>query len=308
MAEKDPKDMAYLLMTVAYNEERQIAQAIECVLGQSVLPRRWFIVSDGSTDGTDRIIQGYAQKFPWVRYERLEKVPGKIPTLGKASFAYARAWEHVRKLLGGLDYDFFGNLDADITFEPAYFERLLAIMSADDRLGICGGGAYSVLENGESLAGGFIQPDFVGGPVQFFRKECLEDIDGYHPYDHADVVAVTMARMKGWKVRCFPEIRALHHGQPGNSVKEKVPICFQMGQADYVAGNYAPFILGRCVLRSFHKPVLFAGLSMLAGYLWAGLSRKERRMPRDVLAYMRRDQKRQILVSLGLSRTNPYRI
>src|SRR4030042_2374893 len=105
---------------------------------------------------------------------------------------------------------------------------------SDEKLGITGGGGYSVLENGKIIPGGFIQPDFVGGPLQFFRQKCLDDIDGYFPYGHADVVAVFMARMKDWKVRCFPEIKAYHHGQPENKVRVKVPINFRLGQMDYI--------------------------------------------------------------------------
>lgn len=302
------ENVSYVLVTVAYNEEGQIEKTIDSVIKQTILPRMWIIVSDGSTDQTDQIIQEHARGFPWIRYERLEKTPGPIPTIGKASFAYARAMSRARNVLANLNYDFIGNLDADITFNVDYFERILFKVRGDSQLGITGGGAYSVLKNGVVLNAGFIQPDFVGGPVQLFRKQCLDDIDGYQPYDHADVVAVFMARMKGWKVRCFPEIRAYHHGQPENSIKAKMPICFKLGQADYVAGSYFPFFFGRCTLRLFHEPLILAGISMFAGFLWAAIQRKERRMPSDLRNFMIRDQKQKIMETLKLKSINPYRI
>src|SRR5579863_5388900 len=47
----------YVLMTSAYNEEATIARVIESVLAQTLRPELWVVVSDGSSDGTDEIIQ-----------------------------------------------------------------------------------------------------------------------------------------------------------------------------------------------------------------------------------------------------------
>ncbi len=38
----------YVLVTAAYNEERYIAKTIESVINQTIPPKRWVIVSDGS--------------------------------------------------------------------------------------------------------------------------------------------------------------------------------------------------------------------------------------------------------------------
>jgi biofilm PGA synthesis N-glycosyltransferase PgaC len=285
----------YVLVSVAYNEERQIEQIIKCVVKQTILPKQWLIISDGSTDRTDSIVKRYGAKYPWIKYARLEKTNDPYQKVQKASYAYARSMAFARKLLANVKYDFIGNLDADMTFETSYFEKVLEKALADKKLGITGGGAYSVLENGNVVPGGFIQPDFVGGPLQFFRRKCLDDINGYFPYGHADVVAVFMARMKGWKVRCFPEIKAFHHGQPENTIRIKVPICFRLGQIDYIMEGYPPFIIGRCILRMFEKPVFIAGLSMLAGYLWATIIRTKRHLPKDLVAFMKKDQKHKLL-------------
>jgi len=291
---KNKASQTYLMVTVAYNEERQIERTIRCVIQQIVPPTQWLIISDGSTDGTDAILMKYAAKYPWINYARLEKTTDPHQKLGKASYAYARSMALARRKFAEIPHEFVANLDADITFGPDYFEKVMEKALADESLGIAGGGGYSVLENGKIIPGGFIQPDFVGGPLQFFRKKCLDDIDGYFPYGHADVVAVFMARMKGWKVRCFPEIKAYHHGQPENTVRVKVPINFRLGQMDYIMGGYPPFILGRSVIRMFQKPYILAGLAMLAGYLWASVRRPKRHLPKDLVAYMKKDQKNKL--------------
>ena len=50
-----------MLITPARNEEAFIEETIRSVLAQTVLPRRWIIVSDGSTDRTDDIVQRHAR-------------------------------------------------------------------------------------------------------------------------------------------------------------------------------------------------------------------------------------------------------
>jgi len=293
LTEKQPHG-CYVLATAAYNEEKQIEQTIRCVLSQTVLPLRWFIVSDGSTDRTDTIIQHYAAQRSFIVYKRLEKTRSGLNKLENTSLAQSRAMALARENLKDLDYDFLGNLDADITFGSDYFEKIIDKINSDPELGIVGGGAYSVLKDGRPASGGFIQPDFVGGPIQFFRRKCLEDIGGYAPYGHSDSVAVFSARMKGWKVRCFPEIRAYHHGMPGNSIREKVPICFRLGYMDYIMGALPLFMAGRCAARMFQRPYILAGISMFSGYLGAALKSQKSLLPKDLKEFMQADQKRKI--------------
>src|SRR5436305_15324471 len=67
----------YVLITPARNEEAFIEQTIRSVVAQSVLPMRWVIVDDGSTDRTAEIVESYEKRYPWVelirRPRRLER-------------------------------------------------------------------------------------------------------------------------------------------------------------------------------------------------------------------------------------------
>lgn len=284
----------YVLVTAVYNEERRIEKVINAVLAQTFLPERWVIVSDGSTDTTDEIVKRYAAKHAFIRYARQEKRDEDRDKIEKVTIAQARAMALARELVKGVDYAFFGNLDADVTFEKDYYEKVIERMLADPSIGIGGGGAYSVGMDGKRWDSGFIQPDFVGGPVQFFRRACLDEIDGYAGYGHADCVAVMKARMKGWKVRCFPDIVALHHEQPGNSAREKIPICFRMGYLDHLMGGLLSFEAARCFLRMFSRPYLLAGAAMFGGFLWARIKREPVRLPDEVAAFLRADQKQKL--------------
>ena len=50
----------YVIVTPARNEAQFIELTLKSVLEQTILPLKWVIVSDGSTDGTDEIVKKYA--------------------------------------------------------------------------------------------------------------------------------------------------------------------------------------------------------------------------------------------------------
>src|SRR5271166_5699577 len=106
----------YVLITAARNEAQFIELTIKSVVSQTVRPRKWVIVSDGSTDGTDDIVSKYAAEYPWIELVRMPErrerhFAGKV-------HAFSAGYAKVRDL----DYDVIGNLDADITFDEGYFD------------------------------------------------------------------------------------------------------------------------------------------------------------------------------------------
>ena len=61
----------YVLVTPARNEATFIELTIKSVIAQTVLPVKWVIVSDGSTDGTVEIVQKYLAAYDWIELVRL---------------------------------------------------------------------------------------------------------------------------------------------------------------------------------------------------------------------------------------------
>src|SRR5437773_10437172 len=124
--------LRYVLITPARNESAFIEETIRSVVSQTVLPLRWVIVSDGSTDGTDDIVHKYALKHPWIELvrtpERKERhFAGKV-------YAFNAGYERVR----GLEYEVIGSLDADITFDEQYLSFLVKKFAEYPRLGVAG--------------------------------------------------------------------------------------------------------------------------------------------------------------------------
>ena len=51
----------YILITPVRNEGKVIESVIKSVQSQTILPKKWVIVDDASTDGTGEIARKYSQ-------------------------------------------------------------------------------------------------------------------------------------------------------------------------------------------------------------------------------------------------------
>ena len=105
---------SYVLVTPARNEEGTVESTIQSVLGQTLRPREWIIVSDGSTDRTDAIVERYAREHPFISLLRLDDKNAR----NFSSVVFAT--EAGCKALKTKDYDYIGLLDADVRFKPDY--------------------------------------------------------------------------------------------------------------------------------------------------------------------------------------------
>lgn len=120
----------------AYNEERQIRGAIEALLAQDFPPdrRQILIISDGSTDGTDGIVQEFASRG----VELL-----RIAVRGGKTAAENASRERIRG-------EIVLNTDASIRLHPSAV-RLLVAQMADPSVGVASSRDVSVAP-GESRA------------------------------------------------------------------------------------------------------------------------------------------------------------
>ncbi len=274
---------AYVLITPARNEAEYIELTLKSVVAQTVLPLRWMIVSDGSTDGTDDIVSKYAAGHSWIELirmpERKERhFAGKVHAFNAG---YARVVD--------LKYDVIGNLDGDVSFDPEYFDFLLQKFAENPRLGVAG---TPFREGSFQYDYRFTSIEHVSGQVQLFRRECFEEVGGYLPrkIGGIDMVAVTSARMKGWQTRTFPEKPYEHHRRMGTATAKFWFTPFKVGRADYILGSHPLWEFARCIYQTTRPPILVGGSLRLAGFTWAMLSRVEKQVPADFVQFRRKEQ------------------
>jgi glycosyltransferase involved in cell wall biosynthesis len=281
--------MKYILITSARNEETFIVKTLDSMVVQTLLPERWVIVDDGSTDRTAEIVESYAKRHPWI--ELVRRVQDRDRNFASKAHAVNTGLEQVNSL----QFDIVGNLDADVSFEPDYMEFLLRKFSEDPELGVAGT-PFTQDGDYDSSKDSFEGENYVAGPCQLFRYRCFQDIGGYVPNRGGglDWIAVMTARMKGWTVRSFPEKRYHHHRTLGTAGRGALRALFSYGEKDYYLGGSPLWQLFRVAYRMTKKPVLLGGLALLSGYCWAALRRVKRAVSPELMRFHRKEQMKKL--------------
>lgn len=297
MAAQMSESLKYVIVTPARNEARFIELTLKSVTNQTLLPQKWVIVSDGSTDGTDDIVKKFMVRHPWIELlrmpERAERhFAGKVHAFNAG---YANVCD--------TQYDIIVSLDADISFEDDYFEFLFEKMSADKALGVAGTPFREL--SGETYDYRFVNIEHVSGACQVFRRRCFEDIGGYLAVKGGSIdhIAVISARMKGWKTRTFTDKTCLHHRAMGTAGRSVLKSRFKLGVKDYAIGNHPLWELFRTVRQMSIAPIFIGGLGLGTGYLWGLFSRAQRPVSRELIAFHRREQMQRLSRFLSRKRS-----
>ena len=293
------KSLKYALVTPAKNEDAFIEKTLASVVAQTVLPQKWVIVSDGSTDKTDEIVGRYSQKYDFIELIRRE---GTTRHFGNKVHAFREGYA----ALSDIEYDFVGNLDADIELPEDYYEQILHRFSEDDKLGLAGGTRVDRC-NGKFVKV-YCARNSVGGPFQLFRRTCYEAFGGYLPLSLGgiDAVAEIMCRQHGWSVRSYTDVVAKHYRCTGTAKGSLNQAAFRGGKKLFVIG-YHPLFEFVKLLRFRSLSGLVQNICEMAGYTVAALGRFERQVPDDFVAFLREEQKER-LKHLFLHRKDPAMI
>jgi glycosyltransferase involved in cell wall biosynthesis len=278
----------YVLITPARNEERFIEKLIESVIHQTVLPEKWVIVNDGSTDATASIVSRYVEKYDWM--ELLNLSPRRDRSFAAKVHAFNAGFERVKNL----EFEVVGNLDSDLSFETDYLEFLLNKFREDANLGVAG--TIFREEGYSSATDSFEGQNHVAGGCQLFRRRCFERIGGYVPNKAGgiDWIAVTTARMMGWTTRSFREKYFFHYRSLGTAERSLLASTFSYGEKDYYLGGHPLWELFRAAYRTTKKPYVVGGLVLYSGYLSAFLRRMDRPVSDELMRFHRKEQMRKL--------------
>jgi len=288
MVAPDTKSESYALMTAAYNEAAHIEKTIQSVLAQTVRPQRWVIVSDGSTDQTDDIVRSYAEQHDFIRFVRMSRAPGH-------SFrTKVIALQAGQKVLFEVPFAFIGNLDADISIGPTYFEDLIELFFRNPKLGLAGGFVCEEV-HGEFKVRTSNRTHSVAHAAQLVRRECYEAIGGYQvlEYGGEDWHAQVSANMRGWQTEAFPELPIYHNRHTGAGTN-LLRSSFRLGRLDYSFGSDPLFEVIKCILRLRSQPIVIGGLLRLMGFAWSSARREERPVSQEFISFLRSEQKARV--------------
>src|SRR5579871_1475891 len=281
--------LQYVLISPSRNEARFIEETLKSVVAQTVLPLKWVIVNDGSTDATGEIVAKYAAQYSWI--ELVNRPVRKERHFAAKVEAFRAGLERVKQL----KYEIIGNLDADVSLDADHFEFLLSKFAQDGRLGVAGT-VFTEPSGYNSATDSFEGQTYVSGQCQIFRRRCFEEIGGYVPSKAGgiDWMAVTTARMIGWNTRSFREKSFMHHRPLGTAERGAVASAFAYGKKDYILGGHPLWEIFRCSYRMVKRPYVVGGAALLSGYLIGFLSRAERPVSAELMRFHRSEQMKKL--------------
>jgi len=281
----------YSVVTPAHNEEEFIEQIIESVIAQTILPKKWIIVDDSSTDRTLEIIKRYAGQYDFITCLGLTREAIES-YYSRRTLVFSAGYEKIKNM----ECDFICSLDADISLGPTYYERILEEFDKNPQLGIASG--VYVDKVGGRLQKILIDKIHCPGAIAMFRRECYETIGGYIPQKHGgdDSCAEIMARMNGWETRSFPQHKTIHFRPTGTGDGRSIlQARFHQGLTEYGIATHPLFMAAKSLRRAvLEKPYITGSLARLAGFI-SGYFRSEKRgIPDEVIRYVRKEQIRRL--------------
>ena len=271
--------LTYAIITPARDEADTLPALAEALKRQSIRPDRWVIVDGGSSDATVEVAEKILADCDWAR---LIVLP---PTAQRE-----RGAPIVKALNAGIASlettpDVLVNVDADVTMEPDYFERLLDAFRRDESLGIASGSAWE-LDDGVWRQR-FVTGGTVWGATRAYRWACLQDVlplEERHGWDGIDQLK---ARARGWTTKTFTDLPFRHHRAEGQQDGSTWNHWLANGDTAYFMGYRPWYLLARTLHHMRQNPAAFG---LLVGYLAATLRRSPRLEDPRARAVLRTDQ------------------
>lgn len=268
----------YAIVTPARDEEALLPELATSVLAQTVLPRSWVIVDNGSTDTTYTIGQRLSGEHEWITCLRTDG--SQRPRRGGP---VVEAFEAGLDELGELPAVIV-KLDADARIPPDYFERLLSAFEQDPGLGLASGTRLE--PDGTDWRIRRVTGTMVRAQARAYRRDCLRGVlplERCVGWDHVDQLK---AQARGWRSTEIGDL-FFQHVRP-DGARDGGDYWSLQGAAAHYLGYRPTYVL----LRGLHR---FRGdpkaMRMVSAYLRDTVRRAPRCADRWVVAKTREQQR-----------------
>lgn len=219
----------YILITKFYNGEAQLPRLIENIRSQTVKPKIFVFLNDGSMDRSAEIVAQEATKhgLDFRIISMPVKKKGNLDTLG-------RIWTRAQPLLKELskDVEYFATIDVDTTLAPAYFQYMIDYLERHQSIGVVAGQA--IHEPKRTF------PMFTG---KVFRSAILRKINRYWDISADSFINVKALKM-GYKLTILNvpvNTPATHLHTPKGK--------YRSGRLAYYSGTSLLYVLAKGVLK-----------------------------------------------------------
>lgn len=212
--------MAYVLVTTIKNEEENLPSLFKSIDNQTLKPLIWFIINDGSEDGSGILIENYVNcnsDFV-VNYnfkQEVRDITWRYHYLIKFGFEKVIEIANQKQL----HWDSIGVLDGDIIMDNTYFKLLDDyIVNNIETIGVVSGKLYSFSNNKDTVINEKRYLSHPTGAARLINRKLLNAIGGYPHTPSADSIILQKSRARGF-VNKIIENLAVYQSRPTSSAE-----------------------------------------------------------------------------------------
>ena len=195
--------MNFYIIIPAHNEQSSIGLTINSLANQTLLPKKVVVVNDNSTDKTEDIIEGYAEKYPWLCLVNSKSSNQHLPG-SKIINAFYKGYDTLDN-----NYDVICKFDADLIFPNNYIERIANHFKANENLGMAAGFCY-IEKNNTWILENLTRKDHIRGALKAYRKACFLEIGKLKSSMGWDTVDELLAKYYDWEILTDESLRVKH--------------------------------------------------------------------------------------------------
>jgi glycosyltransferase involved in cell wall biosynthesis len=276
---------SYVIISPCRDEAEYMERTLESVINQSLVPTKWIIVDDGSTDDTPQILERYAKQYPFIqivtRQNRgFRKVgPGVID-------AFYEGYESINPQ----DFEYVCKLDLDLDLPPRYFEILIEKMHQNPRIATCSGKPYN------DINGKFVSEkrgdEMSVGMTKLYRMSAFIQIGGFVREVMWDAIDCHRCRHMGWLAYSWdePDLRFNHLRMMGSSQHNILVGRMRHGFGQHFMGTGAVYMAATSIFRGMQRPFIIGGLAMFWGYLKSKFAKDTQLSAPELIKFINRYQ------------------
>lgn len=195
--------MDFYIVIPAHNEESYLSQTLQSLVEQTCLPKKIVVVNDGSTDGTQKIIDSFSEEYDFLKGILHNSEEAHAPG-GKVINAFYKGFQTLDN-----NFDIICKFDADLIFPANYLEKITEIFKSDPKIGMAGGFCY-IEKSGQWVLENLTNKDHIRGALKAYRKACFEEIQGLKNTMGWDTVDELQAQYHGWKIKTDTSLHVKH--------------------------------------------------------------------------------------------------